>query len=146
MRRVLRKALTQIGVKEIVGANHNETVLNYFHSIGHNWVTTDETAWCSVFINWAAKITGFEFSGKLDARSWLGIGKPVTKPRMGDVVIYWREKEDSWKGHVGLFISYSEDGKYIYTLGGNQSNMVCIAPYYASRVLGFRRLRKLNRK
>jgi uncharacterized protein (TIGR02594 family) len=142
MRRVLIKALSQIGVKELLGAKHNESILNYFESIGHKWVTTDETAWCSAFINWAAKTAGFEYTGKLNARSWLNIGRSVVKPRVGDVVIFWREDKDSWKGHVGLFISFSEDGRYIYTLGGNQSNMVCVSPYKASRVLGFRRLKR----
>lgn len=145
MRKLLRIALSQIGVKEISGSKHNETVLNYFHEIGHKWVTTDETAWCSAFINWVAKKTGFEYTGKLNARSWLDVGIPVNKPRMGDIVVYWRDSPSSWKGHVGIFISYSEDGKYIYTLGGNQSNMVCISPYKSSQLLGFRRLKRVNK-
>jgi len=101
MRRVLIKALSQIGVKELLGAKHNESILNYFESIGHKWVTTDETAWCSAFINWAAKTAGFEYTGKLNARSWLNIGRSVVKPRVGDVVIFGVKTRIAGRGTWG---------------------------------------------
>lgn len=137
---LLNIALSQYGVTEIVGNQHNPTVLNYFHEIGHKWVTTDETAWCSAFANWVALQAGKERSSALDARSWLKVGTPTQNPQQGDIVVYWREDPKSWKGHVGFFIGYSEDQKFIYTLGGNQRNRVCIAPYATDKLLGFRTL------
>jgi uncharacterized protein (TIGR02594 family) len=138
----LKKALSQVGVREWKGGKHNPEVLKYFHDIGFDaaWIT-DETAWCSAFINWCALVTGYEASYKLNARSWLNEGHEVVDPQIGDLVIYWRESPQSWKGHVGIFISHM--GNHIYTLGGNQSNMVNIAPYNDERLLGFRRLRKI---
>lgn len=141
---LLNIALSQFGVKEIPGQGHNSTILRYFREIGHKWVDNDETAWCSAFVNWLAFKCGFQMSGKLNARSWLEVGEEIIKPELGDVVIFWREDPSSWKGHVALFVNYSEDGKFINCLGGNQGNMVSIKPYPTRRLLGFRRLSKLS--
>lgn len=138
---VVKQALSQYGVKEIVGAKHNPEIIKYFKEIGHKWVTTDETAWCGAFINWCAKTTGYEFTGKLNARSWLDIGIEITKPELGDIVITWRESKTSWKGHVGLFIRKNVTD--IYILGGNQNNSVKISAYPDDMLLGYRRLVKL---
>jgi uncharacterized protein (TIGR02594 family) len=131
-------ALSQYGISEVAGDKHNQIILNYFNEIGHTWVTTDETAWCSAFMNWIAMNCNKERSEKLNARSWLKIGAEVQNPGIGDVVVFWRESKDSWKGHVGMFIN-EVDG-WIFTLGGNQNNQVCIKAYPKSRLLGYRRL------
>ena len=48
---------------------------------------------------------------------------------------------DIWMyGHVGLYCSHSSDGRWLYLLGGNQSNRVCIKPYPAYRFLEGRRI------
>ena len=131
-------ALSQYGIKEIVGKNHNKEVLKYFSEIGHAWVTNDETAWCSAFVNWVCKKAGLDYSKKLNARSWLTIGTPVTAPKLGDIVIFWRGSKTSWKGHVAFFIR--ETPNWIYVLGGNQSNQVKISAYPKYRLLEYRRL------
>ena len=87
---LLTKALSQYGVKEIKGEKHNEQIVKYFHEIGHEWVQDDETAWCSAFMNWVAKTQGYEYSGKLNARSWLDVGANIKSPQVGDVVVFWR--------------------------------------------------------
>ena len=143
MSQLINIALSQYGVTEIVGKQHNPTVLNYFKEIGHKWVTTDETAWCSAFANWVALKANVVRSNKLNARSWLQVGIPIDIPQLNDVVVLWRERKSSWKGHVGFFIGYSEDQKHIYILGGNQNNQVNIKKYPAYRLLGFRRLQTL---
>ncbi len=138
---ILALALTQYGVEETVGGIHNATILNYFKEIGHDWVKTDETAWCSAFMNWVSFMTGSEMSRKLNARSWLNIGDEVTgTPKPGDVVVFWRGSPNDWRGHVAIFINYDEDGKHVNVLGGNQRNMVCISPYDKGRILSIRRL------
>ena len=142
MIKLLQIALSQYGVTEIKGAKHNPTIVGYSHDIGYGGIVSDETAWCSIFMNWCAMKVDLIRSGKLNARSWLAVGKAVTTPKIGDVVIFWREKPSSWKGHVAIYINHSQDGKYIYCLGGNQNNTVCIKPYKASQLLGYRRLIK----
>ena len=142
MIRLIKTALEQYGEKEIAGENHNMNIVAMFKEIGHNWVDDDETSWCSAFVNWVAMKCDFERTGKLNARSWLEVGHEVKKPEVGDVVILWRVKPDSWQGHVGFFIRETETG--ILMLGGNQSNQVKISEYSKEQLLGFRRLKYLG--
>jgi uncharacterized protein (TIGR02594 family) len=131
-------ALKEYGVKEILGSNDNTRILNYFKEIGHSWVKNDETAWCSAFANWVALKSGCKTSGKLNARSWLEVGSKTESPKIGDIVVFWRESKTSWKGHVGFFIK--ETDKHIYVLGGNQNNEVNITPYRKDRLLEYRNI------
>lgn len=140
MRKILKIALSQQGVKEIPGEADNPIILQYAKDIGHSWVQDDETAWCSIFVNWCALKSGCEMSGKLNARSWLDVGDTIEQGNQlpGDVAIFWRGSKDSWKGHVAIY--QYEDDDYYYVLGGNQGNSVKISAYAKSRFLGFRRI------
>lgn len=135
-------AMEFYGVREKIGDEHNPVILNWFHQIGHQWVTTDETSWCSAYLNYICKEMGMEYSGELTARSWLKVGTdvPLRDIRRGHVVVFWRESPLSWKGHVGLAVA--RDLHHVYTLGGNQDNMVCIKPYRTDRLLGVRKLKR----
>ena len=144
MSKLVNIALSQYGVTQSKGSRHNPIVLGYFWEIGHRWVATDETAWCSAFVNWVALKAKVERSNALTARSWLEVGIEVKRPQLDDVVIFWRDRKSSWKGHVGFFIAYTQDMKHIYVLGGNQNNQVNIKRYPADRLLGFRRLSSIN--
>lgn len=144
MNSLLNIALSQYGVKEIVGEVHNPTIVNYSKEIGYGGIVDDETAWCSIFMNWCAMKSNLVRSKKLNARSWLKVGESTDTPEVGDVVVFWRGTPNSWKGHVAIYISHSECGKYIYCLGGNQKNKVCIQAYGANKLLGFRRLTKVE--
>ena len=137
--KTLKFASQFLGVKEMSGAEHNPIILNWFKEIGYEWVKDDETAWCSCFVNYAAKMCGVTMSGKLDARSWLKTGEQINYPLPGDVVVFWRESKESWKGHVGIFLGYNKAGN-IFCFGGNQGGEVSIALYNSNRLLGFRRL------
>ncbi len=139
---VFAHAFQFYGMEEVRGEKHNPTILKFFSEIGHSWVQSDETAWCSAFINYLAKVNGYEWSGKLNARSWLHVGRRVNIPNPGDIVIFWRESPESWKGHVALYCHH--DDLNVYCLGGNQSNQVCIKAYPRSRVLQYRQLNKIS--
>lgn len=130
-------ATSQIGIKEDTDESR---ILDYFHDIGHKWVKSDDTAWCSAFVNWVCFQADVERSNKLNARSWLEVGQDVSlrRAREGDIVVFWRESETSWKGHVGFYIG--DNGRDIYVLGGNQNNRVCIKKYPKDRLLSVRRL------
>jgi uncharacterized protein (TIGR02594 family) len=136
--KAIELALSQVGIKEIVGRKHNPEVLKYFKETGQSWVTTDEMAWCSAFANWICKKSGLPYTGKLNARSWLKVGRKVDMPKLGDIVVFWRESPQSWKGHVAFFIR--ETKNWIYVLGGNQNNQVKISAYPKYRLLQYRRL------
>ena len=137
------KAMSFYGLKEIPGEEDNPQILEFFHDIGHGWVKDDETSWCSAFINYLALKAGLERTGKLTERSWLKVGIPVNDPVIGqDIVVFWRVKPDGWQGHVGFYSG--EDRDHIFTLGGNQSNMVCIKPYKKYQFLEYRRLQSVR--
>ena len=138
MKALIEIALSQVGVKEIPGAEHCPDVLKYFHQCGFTGIRDDETAWCAAYVNWCAHMAGYQGSGALDARSLLKIGTPVEVPLLGDIAVFWRESPESWKGHVGFPIGKITDE--VPLLGGNQNNQVCIKPYPEERVLGYRRL------
>ena len=132
----LELAFSQYGIKEIPGNEDNPEVTKYFNEIGFDGSKLkDETAWCSAYVNWVCKKSGLPFSGRLDARSWLNVGCKVNTPKLGDVVVFWRESKSSWKGHVAFFIK--EDGNFIWVLGGNQSNQVNISVYPKERLLAY---------
>lgn len=134
--RAYEHALTQFGLEEFSGVRTNPKVDRFFRILGYD--LHDGYAWCSAFMNWCQQMAGNEITGKLNAKSWLKWGTPTEAPKLGDVVIFHRGNPKSWKGHVGFYIR--EDGGYIYTLGGNQSNKVTISKYSKSRLAGYRRL------
>lgn len=137
-------AKENIGVREIPGKKHNPLIVRWLRSL-RSWISDDETAWCAAFVNAMARECGYESTGKLNARSFLEVGIPVSikEARPGDVVILWRVARDSWQGHVAFLDHHSPARGLIYLLGGNQSDMVNITAYPESQLLGIRRLRTL---
>jgi uncharacterized protein (TIGR02594 family) len=140
MEQLLKIAFNELGTEEIVGEKHNPQVLKYASDTNIKGITTDEIAWCSTFVNWVAWKSGLQYSGKANARSWLNVGTKVTIPEPGDIVVFWRESPQSWKGHVGIFMGFSFDKKRVYCLGGNQGNRVSVSAYRLDTVLSFQRL------
>lgn len=142
MTEILLEFLKLYGLKEVAGVANNPQIVAMFKEIGFESVKDDETAWCSASLNYVCKKLGYERSGKLDARSWLTMPIKVLQPTLGDIVVLWRESPDSWKGHVGIFIS--KDIHNVYVLGGNQGDMISISPYPIDRVLGYRQVHKIK--
>lgn len=139
---MLEIAVKEYGVKEYPGATaHNPRIIEYMREAGFDFIE-DETAWCSIFINWCAKKAHLQRSYKATARSWLDVGRVLKEEDVisGDIVVFYRGTKDGWRGHVGIFIN--KIGDNIYVLGGNQKDMVCIEPYSAKKLLGYRRLKK----
>jgi uncharacterized protein (TIGR02594 family) len=141
MDKLIQIATQELGQKEISGDLHNQNIIDYAKESDFGWVNDDETPWCSIFVNWVAQKCGLKSSRQANARSWLLVGQKVDhEPEPRDVVIFWRESPQSWKGHVGFFFGYSQDTSRVYCLGGNQGNQVSISAYDVNTVLGFRRL------
>lgn len=146
------KLMEFYGLKEIPGEKNNPQILQFFADIGHKWVQSDETDWCSALMNWIAMQCNCQRSGKLDARSWMNVGEETKYPELGDIVCFWTGSlTKSWHGHVGGFVR--KDGNYVYTAGGNQSsiiggktyNMICTKPYpIESKYMGLLGYRRLN--
>ncbi|QGY46239.1 TIGR02594 family protein [Maribellus comscasis] len=145
MEALLKIAFNELGTEEIVGDQDNPEVLKYAKEVGIKGITNDEIPWCSTFVNWVAWKAGLQYSGKANARSWLNIGEKVTAPEPGDIVVFWRESPQSWKGHVGIFLGISADKKRVYCLGGNQGNRVSVSAYRLNTVLSYQRLAPVKR-
>lgn len=137
---IINEARKHYGLRDIEGSLHEQRVLEFFRSMGYQSVKEDEVSWCSVFIGSCAKNIGLEYTKLATARSWLNIGEPVSQPVPGDIVVFWRENPNSWKGHVSIYLGQNPETKEVYALGGNQNDEVCILTYDSDTVLGFRRL------
>jgi len=144
MKNLLEIAINEFGTKEIKGPKHNARIVKYAHESNFTWISDDETAWCSTFMNWVALEAGLVNSKSAAARSWLGVGFEVSNPEPGDIVVFWRDSIYSHKGHVGIYMGFSKDQSRVYVLGGNQGDAVSISGYPADRILSFRRLTNSN--
>jgi uncharacterized protein (TIGR02594 family) len=141
MSALLQIAQAEIGVAEIPGAQHNPRIMEYAREVGFDsWYNSDETPWCSMFLNWAANRAGLQRSGAGLAESWRNIGTPVIEPQPGDVVLLTSAPGNTRITHVGIFQEYNADKTRIMVLGGNQSNKVTVTPYRSNVLIGYRRL------
>ncbi len=141
MSKLIQIAAAEIGQEELSGSTHNPRIIQYAEESGIKGISKDEVAWCSTFVNWVAFKCDLKRTNRANARSWLSVGKNVnSSPEPGDIVIFWRESPQSWKGHVGFFLGYSQNQSRVYCLGGNQGNAVSISAYPSDTILGFRRL------
>lgn len=135
--KVLNEAFKMYGVTEVAGAADNPKVIELFNELGFDGKKLkDETAWCAAFANTMLKRAGCVFQKTLNARSFLDLDGETKEPKLGDIVVLWRESAESWKGHVGFYVNETES--HINILGGNQSNRVKISAYPKHRLLGYR--------
>ncbi len=135
--KIVQIALNEYGNIESPGPGSNPEVLKYYQKIGQNWVHEDsDVAWCAAFVGFCLEMAGIRSTKALNARSYLNWGIPTTTPKIGDVTVFWRISPTSSYGHVAFFIR--KVGNYVYVLGGNQSDQVCIEKYPANQVLGYR--------
>lgn len=127
-------ALHELGVREVPGEQASARVVEYLRStdLDRTMALSDETPWCSAFVNWCMEVCGLVGTNSAAARSWLGWGQGLTLPRRGAVTVLTRDKG----GHVGLFVA--QTATHVRLLGGNQGNQVCVADYDKSRLLGYR--------
>ena len=127
-------------------SENNPRVLEYFLTTQFH-AHRDEVPWCSAFVNWVLKQSGFEGTQSAAAASWLGGkgGTPITQPRYGAITIVRHRHEglDRESGrrrgnHVAFLVEWTP--KAIRLLGGNQDDQVEIEWYELGKieVLGYR--------
>lgn len=84
--------------------------------------------WCAIFANAMLEQSGIRGTRSAMARSFerdKGFVK-LTGPALGCIVTFWRGVKSRGYGHVGFYAGETAD--YIYTLGGNESDMVRVEP------------------
>lgn len=142
-------AQRHIGIKELASQQHHPLIQWWLSLCGLGTDSSDETPWCSAFVNGMAWLCRVVRSKSAAARSWLLCGQPITLADATpgwDVVILKRgpgnqpgpEVTSGASGHVGFFAGL--EGDYVLVLGGNQGNAVSLARYPVKDILGLRRL------
>ena len=127
------------GVEEWPDPGENPRILHYFDvgCPGFDPVQGDETNWCAAAVWFSLVVSGCKVPEHRPptARSLLlqGHRVPPGEERPGDVIVLYRGLPTGWQGHTGVYVSPK------LMLGGNQGNMMSIAPYDPSKLLGFRR-------
>lgn len=145
MTELIKIAAGELGVSEIQGPGSNERIMTYAKETGFDsWYKDDDTAWCSLFMNWVALKSGMERTGQGRAESWLQAGKTVSFPEPGDIALFSSQAGGTNVTHVGIYMGYSHDKERIYVLGGNQSNAVNISGFKADKLVQFRRLGRVD--
>ena len=132
----MMQARSELGQSELPGAKHNPRIVEY-HQLTKLRAKDDETPWCSSFVNWCLSKSNYPTTESAAARSWATYGAPCL-PHPGAIVVLTR----TGGGHVGFYVR--ETGKYVYILGGNQSNKVSIAGYDKGRIIAYRLPQLLN--
>jgi uncharacterized protein (TIGR02594 family) len=137
--RMLREALRMYGQTEVKGKMNNPQIMDMAKVIGEKTYTNDDIAWCSLFMEYIAKVSGKPTDGiTLLARSWMKWGNPSPVPELGDVLVFHRGNPKKIFGHVGLYVG--EDATCYHVLGGNQADSVNATRIKKNRLLGARRL------
>jgi uncharacterized protein (TIGR02594 family) len=129
-------AVKELGQAEVKGASANPRILEYLKSTnagGSALGESDETPWCSAFVNWCVTKSGYKGTNQALAKSWLDWGKPTDTPVPGCIVVFQRGTNS---GHVAFYVGPSPKG--IKVLGGNQGDTVSISNRTTDAVLGYR--------
>lgn len=133
MDRLIARARSYVGVKEIKGPKHNNIIIGWLDRLGA-WWSNDETPWCGVFMGIVMLEEGQPYpTYYMRAKAWLEWGKRIPAPVYGCVVIFGR----NGGGHVGFVVGQDTKGRLL-VLGGNQADEVNVRAFPVSRVLGYR--------
>jgi uncharacterized protein (TIGR02594 family) len=100
---------------------------------------TDHDPWCAIFANAMFASCNPVVPGTRSASSQSFRSNPnfvkLDGPAAGAVVVFWRISPNSGKGHVGFY--RGETAESVYVLGGNEADMVQIAPMSKRQLLGY---------
>ena len=113
--------------KQYTGLHERKNRVALKQAIG---VDPAKTPWCAAFLNKMLAKQGIKGTNSNQASSFLRWGKRTSAPKKGDIAVM--------RGHVGIFMGYSKDGKSVLVLGGNQNNSVKVTAYPRKRVIAYR--------
>ena len=129
----LKIAFAELHTAELRGPEDNNRILTYLRtceSLPDDMKNSDETAWCSAFMNWCVEHAGYAGTDSAWALSWKNWGQPALK-RRGRIAVFERYVRQNGVtktfGHVGFYLGMV-DGK-ILLLGGNQKDSVSVQLY-----------------
>lgn len=122
--------------KEVPGAVDNPLILGWAKEIG-GWEASfyvhDSLPWCGLFVAICCKRANIPVAMNfLGAKNWATWGQALDKSVPGAVMVF----ERLGGGHVAFYAG--EDADSYHTLGGNQSDSVCITRMPKSRCIAIR--------
>lgn len=122
-------AKKEIDQSEIPGSQHNPRILQYHASTTFR-ACSDETPWCSAFVNWCLRQAGLNGTNSAAAQSWITWGKASAAISGAITVVRDVSAGSSLSAsgfHVGFLVQ--DTGSHYRLLGGNQKNQVRISKY-----------------
>lgn len=133
--KVIVEGVRYLGINEIKGKAHNQTIMSWAKDIGVEKIyTSDEVAWCGLYVAKVIQKAGFQpVKDPLWALNWRNFGIEQKSAMLGDILVFKRDNG----GHVGFYVA--EDTNYYHVLGGNQSDSVNITRIAKNRCVGIRR-------
>ena len=113
-------ALHEIGFHE---TGNNQGIDRYI-AMAHCGASGDP--WCAIFANAMLESSGTPGTRSPSSQSFRADPGYVqlSAPALGCIVVFWRISKSSGQGHVGFY--RGEDTGHIWTLGGNENDMVQI--------------------
>lgn len=113
-------AVHEIGFKE---TGNNQGIERYI-GLAHTGSLGDP--WCAIFVNACLESSGIQGSRSPSSQSFRTNANfiQLSTPAIGCIVVFWRGTQASGLGHVGFY--RGEDTNNVWTLGGNESDMVQI--------------------
>jgi uncharacterized protein (TIGR02594 family) len=126
----MKIAKNEQGTSEISGKAANPRIVAY-HAATDLRARSDETAWCSSFVNWCMKQSGVRGTNSAGAASWKTWGN-ASAARYGAVAVVFnqgmaRSSMTTTGNHVAFLVE--ETKTHWVLLGGNQSNSVKVSHY-----------------
>lgn len=121
----LKLAWVEIGTRELP-ENRGPNIRRY---IAGAKCGAEGQPWCAIFANWAleaARVPGTRSPSSQSFRHDDDFVR-LNGPALGAIVVYWRLSKESGLGHVGFYVG--ERSGYVWTLGGNEGDMVQIEPF-----------------
>lgn len=148
----LSDALKDIGLQEFVtqGAGKsarrvsNPAVERYIEKVSGSPANAMTTPWCAYFVGAKLEYAGITSTKSGMARSYLKWGQDIADAdwRCGDIVVFMRgSHDDHVLGHVAFLLRWDES--FVWVVGGNQGDKVCIEAFSRDRILGVRRPRSI---
>jgi uncharacterized protein (TIGR02594 family) len=130
-------ALNEIGTREVGDTNNGPEITRY-RLLAQCGQPGDP--WCAIFVNAmfalckSPALPGTRSASSQSFRNDKHFVR-LSGPASGAVVVFWRDSPASGKGHVGFY--RGETAESIYVLGGNEDNMVQIAPMRKRQLIGY---------
>jgi uncharacterized protein (TIGR02594 family) len=132
--RWMQIAMGEQGQAEVAGVGQDNPRILAYHQATSLRATSDETPWCSSFVNWVMRQSGQASTQNALASSWLSWGKALAAPRYGAIAVI-RSKSAAGNAatgsstgyHVGFLVEQTAQGVRI--LGGNQSDSVKVSTF-----------------